>query len=121
MKRVFRVQGEGKVNDIGLRGLTEYPAVNDLNPRVTVIQALIPLGLHTVGDLLQDEVARPHRGAARAGVVECPGGVGSVYLQDQKLPLPVPRVRDRRRNQEVPLEPYQRPRVPRGKGDVVAV
>ena len=42
MKRVFRFQGEGEMNDIGLRGLTEYPAVNDLNPRVTIIQALTP-------------------------------------------------------------------------------
>jgi hypothetical protein len=98
MKRVFRIQGEGKVNDIGLRGLTEYPAANDLNPRVTVIQGLIPLCLQAVGDLLRDDVARlaapaagtPAPGAARAGVVECPGRVGSVYLLDQELPLPVP-------------------------------
>ncbi len=34
MKRVFRIQGEGKVKDIGLRGPAEYPAGDDLNARV---------------------------------------------------------------------------------------
>ncbi len=118
MKRVFRIQGEGKVKDIGLRGLAEYPAVNDLNPRVAVIQALIPLGLQAVGDLLRDEVARlagPRyaRTGGQPGLVRWSAQGGSVYLLDQKLSMPVPRVRDLRRNQEVPLQTYQRLREPR--------
>lgn len=118
MKRVFCLQGEGKVKDIGLRGLAEYPAVDDLNPRVAVIQALIPLGLQAVGDLLQDEVARlagPRyaRTGGQPGLVRWSAQEGSVYLLDQKLPVPVPRVRDLRRNQEVPLQTYQRLREPR--------
>jgi len=33
---------------------------------------------------------------------------GSVYLADQKLPIPVPRVRDRGANREISLTTYER-------------
>ncbi len=33
MKRVFRIQGKGKVKDIGLRGLGEYPQVDHLDAK----------------------------------------------------------------------------------------
>lgn len=120
MKRVFRIQGEGKVKDIGLRGLAEYPAVDELTPRVAAIQALIPLGLQAVGALLQDEVTRlagPRyaRTGGQPGLVRWSAQPGSVYLLGQKLPVPVPRVRDRRRNREVPLQTYQQLRAPRGE------
>jgi transposase-like protein len=118
MKRVFRIEGGGKVKDIGLRGLAASPAVDDLNPRVAVIQALIPLGLQAVGDLLQDEVTRlagPRyaRAGGQPGLVRWSQQPGSVYLADQKVPLPVPRVRDLVRNTEVPLTTYQQLRAPR--------
>ncbi len=58
MKRVFRIQRGGKVKDIGLRGLGECRDVEGLEAKVALIQALIPLGLQAVGDLLRDEVAR---------------------------------------------------------------
>jgi putative transposase len=38
---------------------------------------------------------------------------GSIYLADQKIPIEVPRVRDRLRNQEVPLPTYERLQAPR--------
>lgn len=38
---------------------------------------------------------------------------GSVYLADQKLPITVPRVRDRARGVEVPLASYQALQTPR--------
>jgi transposase-like protein len=118
MKRVFRIQGKGKVKDIGLRGLAEYPAVEDLNTRLALIQALIPLGLQAVGDLLRDEVTRlagPRyaRTGGQPGLVRWSQQPGSVYLLDQKLPVAVPRVRDLPRNQEVPLQSYQQLREPR--------
>jgi len=34
---------------------------------------------------------------------------GSIYLADQKIPISVPRVRDRLRGQEVPRQTYERP------------
>jgi len=45
MKRVVRIQGKGKIKDIGLRGLAEHPEVEEVNTTVVLIQALIPLGL----------------------------------------------------------------------------
>ena len=118
MKRVFRIQRGGKVKDIGLRGLADYPAADDVDAKVALIQALIPLGLQAVGDLLAEEVTqlagpRYARTGGQPGLVRWSGQEGSVYLLDQKLPVPVPRVRDLRRNQEVPLQMYQRLRAPR--------
>jgi len=84
--------------------------INDIDVKVSLIQALIPVGLEAVNKQLQQEflmlVGRKHaRGKenlrwGRQG--------GSVYLLDQKLPIMVPRVRNKLRNMEVPLESYQR-------------
>jgi transposase-like protein len=76
-----------------------------------MIQALIPLGLKAVQELLQEEVVRlaGERYSREGGV---PGYArwgqqqGSVYLADQKLTVPVPRVRNTRCDQEVPLSTY---------------
>jgi transposase-like protein len=118
MKRVFRIRGEGKVKDIGLRGLGAYPQVEHPDAKVALIQALIPLGLQAVGDLLAEEVTRlagPRyaRTGGQPGLVRWSQQPGSVYLADQKVPLPVPRVRDLARNTEVPLTTYQQFRAPR--------
>jgi transposase-like protein len=118
MKRVFRIQGEGKVKDIGLRGLGEYRDVDGLDAKVALIQALIPLGLQAVGDLLAEEVTqlagpRYARTGGQPSLVRWSQQGGSVYLADQKLPLPVPRVRNLPRNTEVPLQTYQQLREPR--------
>jgi len=122
MKRVFRIQGKGKVKDIGLRGLGDSPEIDCLDARVALIQALIPLGLEAVGDLLAEEVtqlagARYARTGGVPGYVRWSQQPGSVYLADQKLPIPVPRVRDLARKTEVPLATYQQLREPR-QGDL---
>ncbi len=95
MKRVFRIEGEGKVKDIGLRGLGDYRDVDGLDAKVALIQALIPLGLQAVGDLLAEEVTqltgpRYARTGGQPGLVRWSQQPGSVYLADQKVPLPVP-------------------------------
>ena len=82
----------------------------EIDARAGLIQALIPIGLEAVNELLQQEVvslvgARYSRGQgdyARWGRQQ-----GSVYLGDHKLAITVPRVRDLRRGQEVPLASYQ--------------
>ena len=122
MKRVFRIRGNGKMKDIGLRGLGEYRDVEGLDAKVALIQALIPLGLQAVGDLLAEEVTqlagpRYARTGGQPGLVRWSQQHGSVYLADQKLPTPVPRVRDLARNTEVPLTTYQQLREPR-QGDL---
>lgn len=79
--------------------------------RLAAIQALIPLGLAAVVEELEAEVTRlaGPRYARQDGAgdrVRWGRQRGSVYLADQKLPVRVPRVRDRRRGCEVPLASY---------------
>ena len=118
MKRVFRITRQGKVKDVGRRGLVEHPEVAQGDTLVALIQALIPLGLQAVGEALEAEVVRlaglrHSRTGRRPGHVRWGSQPGSVSLLEQKLPLPVPRVRDRSRNQEVALATYQQLQTPR--------
>jgi len=90
----------------------------ELDSRVELIQALIPLGLEAVNELLQQEVTalagvRYQRGGGVPGRARWGRQAGSVYLADQKVGVTVPRVRDLRRGQEVPLNTYQQLRQPR--------
>jgi len=90
----------------------------DLGTRVAVIQALIPLGLEAVCDVLQrdvEQLAGPRyaRSGGRPGHVRWSKERGSIYLGDQKLPITYQRVRDQLQGTEVPLETYQRLQQPR--------
>jgi len=110
MTTVLRVGAKSQVQFVGRRqagALTE-----DLGTRVAMIQALIPLGLEAVRDVLQQDVealtgARYAREGGRPGHVRWSKERGSVYLGDQKLPIVYQRVRDQLRGVEVPLETYQ--------------
>ena len=93
-------------------------AIDALDTRIALIQALIPLGLTAVADLLQEEVTRlagPRydRKATDQACRRWGNQSGSVYLADQKLPIQVPRVRNVERQTEVPLAPYQALQQPR--------
>ena len=64
-----------------------------------MIQALLPLGLKAVNDVLREEMtqlagARYSREGGRPGYARWGGQPGSVYLADQKVGVRVPRVRD---------------------------
>src|SRR5574337_802660 len=118
MKRVFRIQGKGKVKDVGRRGLATHPQIEDINTTVALIQALIPLGVQTCALPISAEVPRlvgPRysRTGGSPGHVRWCRQQGSVYLADQKLPITYQRVRDRRRKTEVPLTTYQQLQLPR--------
>jgi len=118
MKRVFRIQGQGKVKDVGLRGLVTVPAAEGVDRKVALIQALIPIGLKAVEETLRDEVValageRYRRTGGRPGAVRWCRQRGSVYLLDQKLPVTYQRVRDRLQNTEIPLSTYQQLQQPR--------
>lgn len=98
----------GTVKDIGLRGLTDAPEVEILDAKVALIQALIPIGLPAVQELLEAEVVRlageRHQRAARQpGCVRWGQQRGSIDRTDQKLAVTHTRVRDRLQNREVPL------------------
>lgn len=78
--------------------------------RIAMIQALIPLGLKAIEEELQAEVTQLIGGRhyARTGgrLKRWGENPGSVFLGDQKVKINVPRVRDVRRKQEVPLKSY---------------
>ena len=87
---------------------------------VAMIQALIPLGLRAVEEALLAEVEalagpRYARDDARPAVVRWGAQPGSIYLADQKLPIQVPRVRDRAARCELPLPTYAALQTPRGQ------
>jgi putative transposase len=58
---------------------------------------------------------RYSRTDARPDVVRWGTQRGSIYLADQKVPIAVPRVRDRRRQREVPLATYATFQTPRAQ------
>jgi putative transposase len=114
-RKVRQIRRKGK--DIGIVAVPSTAAPN-LDARIALIQALIPVALERVQAELQADVERlAGERYVRAG--RLPGHVrwtpqrGSIYLADQKIPIEVPRVRDRLRNQEVPLPTYERLQAPR--------
>ena len=118
MKSVVRIERQGKVNAVSPPGVAARLTAEEIDTKVALIQALIPVGLQAVAEALQAEVLalageRYRRTGGRPGVVRWGQQRGSVYLADQKLPLTVPRVRDRSGNTEIPLTTYARLQVPR--------
>ncbi len=119
MKKVIRITQQGKVKAIPQDRLAEeHPGLEEVDARVALIQALIPVALNAVGEVLQAELTqlagpRYHRTAGLPGVVRWGRQRGSIYLADQKIPLTYPRARNQRTNTEVPLRTYQRLQVPR--------
>lgn len=98
MEKLFAGDGEVKVD----------ADVIDLETRLSVIQALIPLGLEAVTDVLQQEVeqlagVRYARKGSEQSHRRWGRQKGSVYLMDQKLPVDVPRVRDVESDTEISL------------------
>ncbi len=109
-----RRRGKGKVKVIEKRKVTEEKLrelkAEDLDVRVSLIQELIPLGLKAVEDELQREFKdlvgeRYRRDKENTAWGENPG---SVYLQDQKVAIMTPRVRNRKINKEIRLQAYQK-------------
>ncbi len=112
-RRSKGVESRGEHEDEG------RPAIlAELDTRAELIQALIPIGLEAVNELLQQEVCqlageRYRRQGGVPGYARWGGQRGSVYLGDQKVAIRVPRLRDTRRGQEIPLSAYQALQDPR--------
>ena len=118
MKSVVRIQRQGKGKDVRGSAAASGLPIEEIETTVALIQALIPLGLQAVGEALDAEVTalagtRYRRTGGQAGVVRWGQQRGSVYLADQKLPIPVPRVRDRAANREGSLTTYEQLQRPR--------
>ena len=94
--------------------------LDDGTAMLALIQALIPLGLQAVQEALVQEVtalagARYAHDDAHPEIVRWGEQAGSIYLADQKLPITVPRVRDRGTAREVPLATYATLQTPRAQ------
>ena len=81
--------------------------------RILLIQELIPIGLRAVNDILQQEViqlagTRYSHEKDKREVVRWGSQQGSVYLQDMKVKVRVPRVRNRKTDKEVVLSNYRK-------------
>jgi putative transposase len=118
MKSVVQIQRQGKVKDVRASAAASGLPIEEIETTVALIQALIPLGRQAVGKALDAEVTalagtRYCRTGGQAGVVRWGQQRGSVYLADQKLPIPVPRMRDRAANREVSLTTYEQLQRPR--------
>ena len=84
----------------------------DIQTKVDLIQALIPLGLMAVSEQLKEEVEelageRYSRNGGKPGHCRWGSQPGSVYLSDQKVGISVPRVRNIAKKEEVRLERSQ--------------
>ena len=101
-----------------MRGMA---GIDNLDVKVSLIQALIPAGLERVNELLQEEVMHLAGPKGKHGKENTRWGNqwGSVFLGDQKTPVDIPRVRNKIRNEEVPLEGYAKLQQPyRADGQV---
>ena len=117
MRRVRRKQTQDQRRDVQHAiplddGTVTTPA------GLAMIRALSPLGLKAVEEALVAEVTalagpRYARDDAQPAVVRWGAQRGSIYLADQKLPITVPRVRDRDAACEVPLATYAALQTPR--------
>ena len=97
-----------------LKEMMELGGIDDIDVKVSMIQALIPAGLEAVSRELQKEVlslagAKHVRGKEN---VRWGRQNGSVYLLDQKVPMEVPRIRNKAHNIEVPIPCYRKMQEP---------
>jgi hypothetical protein len=117
MPSVIRIQVQGKVKAATYQDMTSHPALTDLDTMIPLIQALIPLGLQAFAEVMQAEVAQRagpkySRTGGQPNCVRWGRQPGSIFLADQKVPVPVQRVRDQARRQELPLQSYQQLQTP---------
>ncbi len=118
MRSVVRVERPGKSRKRTDEAEARKAGLLDVDSRVEIIQALIPLGLEAVKELLVKDstesaevgrLAGPRysRSGGQPGYGRWGSQAGSVYLGEQKVSVTVPRVRDKHRGQEVPLASYR--------------
>jgi putative transposase len=119
MKKILRIGKGVKVRRAKVKEICELALDRlDADVKTDLIQALIPIGLWHVKEVLEQEVRqlageRYQRGGL-PGYDRWGKQGGSVYLGDQKLPIMVPRVRDRGEGKEVRLRSYERLQEARG-------
>jgi putative transposase len=118
MKRVLRIGRGVKVSRARVKEILDLPGkALDVDARTELIQALIPLGLWHVKEVLEQEVralaGERYKRQGIAGYDRWGKQWGSVYLRDQKVPILVPRVRNQQEGREIRLRSYERLQEPR--------
>jgi len=118
MKRILRIGGGVKVRRAKVKEICDLPLKTmDVDVKTELIQALIPLGLWHLKEVLEQEVTtlagERYKRQGMAGCDRWGKQWGSVYLRDQKVPMLVPRVRDRQGDKEIRLRSYERLQEPR--------
>lgn len=125
MKRVAKRGRKGKkrrvLEPVEILSAEEYSGMA-VDARIEAIQALIPLGLMHVQEELCREVVqlagrRHERQAGGKEMVRYGSNPGSVPLAGQRIGIRVPRLRNQRTNQEIPLASYQALRAQPGEVD----
>jgi len=59
IRTVIRITNKGKIRPIRQRALNAMPTVDDQASVVALIQAVIPLGLQAVGEVLEADILLP--------------------------------------------------------------
>ena len=77
---------------------------------ISLVQALIPIALERVNELLKQEVENLAGERYKHGKLNTRWGSqwGSIYLRDQKIPIKVPRIRNKLKDEEVVLSTYKK-------------
>jgi len=114
MRKVLRIGPKRKSKPTN----QEEALSSDLNTRVEMIQALIPIGLMAVAEQLEEEVKqlageRYSRQGGLPGHHRWGSQPKPIYLSDQKMRIGVTRVRNSLKNEEVPLHTSQALQSPR--------
>jgi putative transposase len=118
MKRILRIGRGVKLRQVRVKEICGLPLKTmDVDAKTELIQALIPLGLWHVKEVLEQEVAalagERYKRQGITGYDRWGKQWGSVYLRDQKVPILVPRVRDQPGDKEIRLRSYERLQEPR--------
>jgi len=112
MKKIIKRQKNCNKNIDELE-VSDNLSEESFDVRIALIQELIPIGLMAVNDILQNEVTqlagpRYSRRQDKRYIVRWGAQQGSVYLQDTKVKVRVPRIRNRKTDKEVILSNYQK-------------
>jgi len=118
MERILRIGRGVKARQARVKEILDLrDKAVDVDARTELIQALIPLGLWHVKEVLEQEVrglaGEKYKRQGIEGYDRWGKQWGSVYLRDQKVPIEVPRVRDRGERREIRLRSYERLQEPR--------
>ena len=120
MKKIIRIGRKRKPK----LTIKEKYFTSQLQTKIEMIQALIPIGMMAVAEQLDKEVVRLagekySRQDGLPGHHRWSSEERSIYLADQKIRMPIQRVRNSIENKEVPLETYQLLKSPRNADEGV--